>query len=132
MWKEVERLEDDPDAAPDGVDIGVPAGDLLSVQVDPARVDPLQQVDATEQRRLARAGGSDQTDDLVLADVEIDAAEYLDGAERLVHAFEFQGSRSRAHCPPPALWRRRSRAISQSVSRASGIVSRMKSSAVAM
>src|SRR5205807_6370000 len=109
-----------------------PAGDLLSVQVDPPRVDPLQQVDAPEQRRLPRAGGSDQADDLVLADVEVDAAQYLHGAERLVHAFEFQGNRSRAHCPPPALWRRRSRAISQSVSRASGIVSRMKRSAVAM
>jgi hypothetical protein len=72
--EEVEGLEDDPDAPPHGIHVDVSARDLLPAQEDPARVDPLQQVDATEQRRLTRAGGSNQADDLVLVDVEVDAA----------------------------------------------------------
>ena len=103
MREEVEGLEDDPDAPPHRVYVDVPARDLLAVQEDRACVDPLEQVDAPKQRRLAGAGGPDQADDLVLADVEIDAAEHLEGAERLVHAFEPQRRGARTHRVAPAL-----------------------------
>ena len=45
---------------------------------DPASVDRLQQVDAAQQRRLARAARSDQTHDLVIVDGEIDPTQHLE------------------------------------------------------
>ena len=86
--EEVERLEDDPDPAADPVDVDAARGDLLAVDDDPAGVDRLEQVDAAQQRRLARAGGADQADDLVLGDVEVDPAQHLELAERLAQPFD--------------------------------------------
>ena len=63
-------------------------GDLVAFDDDPAGVDRLQQVDAAQQRRLARARRPDEADDLVLRDGEVDAAQDLDGAERLVQALD--------------------------------------------
>ena len=66
--EEVERLEDDPDAAPHAVHVDAARGDLLAVDHDPPGVDGLEQVDAAQERRLAGAGRADQADDLVLRD----------------------------------------------------------------
>ena len=52
-------------------------GDRLAVEVDVAVVDLLEQVDAAQQRRLARARGADQRDRLVLADRQVDPAQHL-------------------------------------------------------
>ena len=75
--KEVERLEDDPDPAPDAVRVDARRGDLRRrrATIRP-RVDRLDQVHAAEERRLARAGRADQADDLVLGDGEVDAAQH--------------------------------------------------------
>ena len=125
--EEVEGLEDDPDPAADAVDVDTAGGDLLAAHRDPPCVDRLEQVDAAQEGRLPRAGGADQAHDLVLGEREIDAAEHLELAERLVDALDEQRLaggrlRRRAHASLPACWRLRSRATSQSVKRASGIV----------
>ena len=100
------------------------AGDLLAADDDAARVDRLEQVDAAQQGRLAGAGRADQADDLVLLEREVDAAQHLELAERLVHVLHAERL---AHASLPACCRRRSRATSQSVNRASGIVIATKS-----
>ena len=93
--EEVEGLEDDPDPAAHAVDVDAAGGDLLAADDDPARVDRLEQVDAAQERRLARAGGADQADDLVLGEREVDAAEHLELAERLVDALDRSAWRAR-------------------------------------
>ena len=71
--EQVERLEDDPDAPPDPVDVDAPGGDLLALHDDPPRIDRLEQVDAAQERGLPRPGRADQADDLVLGDGQVDA-----------------------------------------------------------
>ena len=102
---------------------GVPA---LVVEALRKSFGGLEQVDAAEERRLPRAGGADQADDLVLGEREIDPPQHLEVAERLVDSLELE-RRGGAHASLPACCRRRSRATSQSVNRASGIVTRTKS-----
>ncbi len=121
MREEVERLEDDPDLAADAVHVDAAGGHLLAGDRDAARVDRLEEVHAAQERRLARAGGADEAHDLVLGEREVDPAKHLELAEGLVDALELQ-CRRRAHASLPACCRRRSRATSQSVNRASGIV----------
>ena len=116
--EEVVRLEDDPDPAPDPVDVDAPCRDLLALDDDPAGVDRLEQVDTAQERRLPGAGGADQADDLVLGDLQVDPAQDLVLAEGLVQILDLDC----AHASPPACRLRRSRATSQSVKRASGIV----------
>ena len=53
---------------------------------DLARVRRLQQIDAAQQRRFAGAGGADDARRLALVRREIDAAQHLMAAERLVQA----------------------------------------------
>ncbi len=120
--EEVVGLEDDPDPAADPVGVHARCRHLLPADEDPALVDRLQEVDAPQQRRLARARGADQADDLVLADLEVDPVQHLVGAERLAHAVELD----RAH-----RILRRCLAVSQSVNLAIGIVSATNMSAVA-
>ena len=102
MREEVERLEDDADAAAHDVHVDAARRDLAAVDEDAAIVDRLEQVDAAQQRRLARPGGADQADDLVLGDVEVDAAQHRDLAERLVDVLEPE----RAHIATAPTWRR--------------------------
>src|SRR5438093_55939 len=122
--EEVVGLEDDADPPPHAVDVDAPARDLDSLDDDPARVDGLEQVHAPQERRLARARGADQADDLVLGERELDAAQHLELAEALVQPLDEQRLAHRV-----ASCRRRSRATSQSVKRASGIVIATKSTA---
>ena len=94
-----------------------------SIQMRPASI-VLEQVDAAQQRRLARPGGADQAHDLVLGDGQVDAAQHLQVVEGLVQALDAQRLRPRpSSARSPASWRRRSRAASQSTKRASGMVS---------
>src|SRR5262249_31389609 len=79
-----------------------------------------EEVDAPEQRRLARARGADERHDLVLGHLEVDAAEDLVAPERLRQPLDREPPPHAARAP--ACRRRRSRATSQSVKRASGIV----------
>ena len=96
-------------------------------------VDRLEQVDAAEERRLARARRADQADDLVLGEREVDAPQHLEPAERLAERLDASAAvRRRAHASLPACCRRLSRATSQSVKRAIGTVSATKMIAVAM
>ena len=108
MREEVEGLEDDADPAPYGVDVDAARRDLVAVHEDAAAVDRLEEVHAPQQRRLARAGGADETDDFVLRNVEVDAAEHLHLAEGFVDVLEPE----RAHIAIAPAWRRlRSRSI---------------------
>ena len=79
-------------------------GDLVALDDDPAGVDRLEQVDAAQERRLARSRRADEADDLVLGDVEVDAAQDLERAERLVQALDRAAPRRvhRARRRPPA------------------------------
>ena len=115
------------DPAPDPVHVHAPRRDLLPLDENPARVDPLEQVHAAQQRRLAGAGRTDQAHDLVLAYREVDSPEHGRLPERLVQPLDLERG---GHASTPETWRRRrSRRISQSVKRASGIVIATKSSA---
>ena len=53
MREQVEGLEDDPDPAPNPVQVDLAPGDLLAFHDDPAGVDRLEQVDAAQQGGLA-------------------------------------------------------------------------------
>ncbi len=81
---------------------------------------------------LPGARRADEADDLVLGEREVDPAQHLELSEALVDALEDECGRLRAHGIPPASWRRRSRAMSQSVNRVSGMVIRRKRIAVQM
>ncbi len=116
--EQVVGLEDDADLLSQLVDVRLLGGQVVPVERDRAGVDRLEQVDAAEQRRLARAGGADQADDVVQAHLEADVLEHLvvdkrlpdvlDVHEAVVHA----AARSRA-----SRWR-----MMLSVKRARGIV----------
>jgi hypothetical protein len=75
--------------------------DLLAQELDPALVDRLEQIDAAQQGGLARARCSDQADDLVLSELEVDALENLDG-EGLVQVLDSQEGGRRIHLAPPS------------------------------
>ena len=53
--------------------------DVDAVEQDAAVVDRLEQVDAAQQRRLARARRADEAHDLVVVDVEVDVGQHLRG-----------------------------------------------------
>ena len=94
---------------------------------------------------LPEPTGPEHADDLAAVDLEVDAAQHLEAAEALVHVLELEhrivagasssgppaplrrwavtaGERSARGSPPPRAVRLCSRAISQSTTRASGIV----------
>jgi hypothetical protein len=81
--KEVELLEDHPDPLPHPRDVGAAAGDLLALEVDPARVERLEQVDAAEERALAGAARADDDEHLAWVDLEVDPVEHEVVAEAL-------------------------------------------------
>src|SRR5262245_39010504 len=130
--EEVERLEDDPDPTAQLVDVDAGRGHLLASDDDPAGIDRLEQVDAAQERRLPRPRCADEADDLVLGEAEVDPAQDLELAERLVDVLEDEGGAVARHRMPPASRRLRSRAINQSVKRVSGTVMARKRIAVQM
>ena len=122
--EEVVGLEDDADLAAQRVHVDVAVGDLVAVDDDAALVDPLEQVDAAQERRLAGARRADQADDVVPLDLERHVVEHAQVAERLRDLVELD----EAHVAPARSRRSRVR-IRWSVKRASGIVSRTNSTA---
>ena len=106
MRKQVEGLEDDPDVPPDAVEMDAVRGDVLAFHDDPSGIDRLEQVDAAQERGLARSRCADEADDLVLGDHEVDPAQDLELAERLVQALDAQGLGGHLAAPdgsPPAV-----------------------------
>src|SRR5262249_4373199 len=94
--EEVELLEDHPDPLADEVELPAllarsraraPA-DVASLEEDLALLGRLEQVDAAQQRALARAARAEDADHLASGDVEVDAAQDLEVAEALVDAPE--------------------------------------------
>ena len=78
--EEVELLKDHPDPPADVVDVvgRLRLGELAALEEDLAAVGGLEQVDAAQQRALARAAGADDADDLPRRDVEVDPAQDLE------------------------------------------------------
>ena len=110
LWEEVELLEDDPDALPDGGDVHAFARDLLTLEEDAPRLDRLEQVDAAEQRALPASARADDTEHLAVFDAQVDAVENDVVAEALVdvlhadhggaiRASSLDRCRRDAHCP---------------------------------
>jgi hypothetical protein len=98
MREEVEVLEDEPDVGALLQDLlllqlrqlvpGAAVADELPVDADPATVDLLQMVDGAQQRGLPGAGRAEDHGDLAGADLQVDAAQYLQRAEALVDAVD--------------------------------------------
>jgi hypothetical protein len=94
--EEVERLEHHPEPAAHRDRLHRRVGDHLAVQQHVAVVDLLEQVDAAQQRRLARPRGADQRDGRVLGDLEVDPAQHRPLAVRLRDAADLEhGAHSR-------------------------------------
>jgi hypothetical protein len=98
--EEVELLEHHPDLPPDLLDVADVVAELDPVDDDAAAIVLLQPVDASYERRLPRARGPEDDDDLLPADGEVDPLERLEVVEPLLDAFE--------HDDRPALLRHRS------------------------
>ena len=84
LREEVELLEDDADALPDGGDVDALARDLLSLEEDPPGLDRLEQVDAAQERALSAAARPDDAEHLAGLDAQVDAVEDDVVAEALV------------------------------------------------
>ena len=68
-------------------------GDLLARDHDAAVVGGLEQIDAAQERALARAAGAQDGDHVALVRLHRDALEHLDLAELLLDALDRQGRR---------------------------------------
>jgi hypothetical protein len=83
---EVERLEHHADAAAHGVDVDPGRHEVHALDPDRARRRLFQAVAAAQQRGFARARGADDEDQLASGDLEVDALENLEVAERLMES----------------------------------------------
>ncbi len=129
MRKEVERLKHDSHRLAHGVRVDAASGDVDAVEDDLACVDGNEEVDAFEQCRLPRPGGSNQADHFVGRHFKADAAQHRLAVERLVEVAYRQLAKAHELI---ACFRRRSRSEYQSVKRATGTLTRRKSTAAAM
>ena len=77
-----------PIALAHGGDVDTLRRDLLALEEDPARVDRLEQVHASQQRALAAATGADDDEHLAGVDLQVDAVEDDEIAEALGHLLE--------------------------------------------
>ena len=71
--EQVEALEHHADVLAQLVDVAALGREILAVEPDVTRVRSLEQVEATQQRRLTRARGADDGDDLAGANGQVDA-----------------------------------------------------------
>ena len=81
-------LEHHGEAALRGTDIG----HVLGVDQHLSGGDVLETGDEAQKRRLAAAGGADKHRELAVLDIEIDAVDDADGAERLAHVLQLNAS----------------------------------------
>src|SRR5439155_2056982 len=88
--EEVELLEDHADVRPDLGDLPSGARDGCSVEDDVAAVRHLEPVGAAKQRRLRRAGRTDEYDDLTGSDGHRDAVQHVKGTEGLLDIAELE------------------------------------------
>ncbi len=135
VGEQVETLEHHADATADRIGVEARFGDVDAVEEQLAVVGGLEQVDAAQQRRLARSGRADQRDHVADCHVEVDAVEHHGRPERLAHPAyrELRHRRLRrrdlglvAHAIVVAPVRARWRASAQSARRVQGIVSARK------
>ena len=73
-------------AAQPGAAVIVEAGRFLAMDADRAFEAAFEETDRLEQGRLARARRAEQRDDLARVDVEVDAAQHVDGDSALLEA----------------------------------------------
>ena len=76
-------------------------GDVLAVDQDLAGGHVLEAGDQPQERRLAAARGADEDGELAVLDVEIDAVDDVDGAERLADRLQLDAAHGRI-LPLPA------------------------------
>src|ERR1700726_3087294 len=99
MGIEIEGLEHHADASPHGVDIRRARHDVDAVDPDGAARRLLKPVAAAQQRALARPRRSDDEDELLRRDAEIDSAQHLDVMEALAQPADLEDRRGSAHDP---------------------------------
>ena len=111
--EEVELLEHHPDPLPHARDVGAFARDLVAFEVDPPRVERLEQVDAAKERALPAPARPDHDEHLARRDVEVDPVEDEVVAEALAHRLEPDDRtvRSRGPCRGDLACRRAHRPI---------------------
>ena len=111
MREEIEGLEDDAHASANLVEIGSERGHIdIALEPDGSRIDGLKAIDAAQQRRLARAGGSDQHDDLMCSNIQFNRPQDSSPAEGLPHLLHSQHRRGLVgHAVDPRVRRRRIR-----------------------
>jgi hypothetical protein len=86
--EKVETLKHHAHAAPDGDGVHPRIGHHDPVERDRSGIDGLQQVDAAQQGGLSTTAGTDETQHLVLAQVEVDALQHRTAAKRFMHALD--------------------------------------------
>ena len=84
--EQVKALEHHADVLAEFIDIAALGRKVLAVEPDVARVRGLEQIEAAQEGRLARARGADNGDDLAGVNGQVDALEYLERAEALAQA----------------------------------------------
>ncbi len=77
MWKQIETLKHNADAATDGVGVKPNGGDICVAQVDASVVNGFKQVDATQQSCFSRATSTDELDNFSSVDRQADVAQHL-------------------------------------------------------
>jgi hypothetical protein len=97
MREQVELLKHHPHTAADVVDRLGPfdRGDVPVLEQDLPVIRGLEQVDAAQQRRLARTARPDHADHAAARDLEVDSAQDVQATEPLVDVFEFERERAR-------------------------------------
>src|SRR5690606_4248850 len=97
---EIERLEDHADALTQPVDVGRSAQHVDAIDPDAAARRLFQSVAAAQQRALARAGRSDDEDQLLRVNGEVDPFQHLETAERLPQPLYVENWRFFVHSAP--------------------------------
>src|SRR5690606_16033111 len=100
VWEQVERLEDHACLAPDLVDGAHVVGEFDAVYQDPAFLMLLETIDAADEGRFARAGGSDDHHHLALVHRQRDVLEDVELPEPLIESFDLDDpGTGRGVCP---------------------------------
>src|SRR5215831_2393713 len=97
MGEQLKILEHHADVTPRLEGLPSEARDVLSVELDGAGVDVLEQVEAAQQRRLARARRTDHDHGLALFNVERDVLQHVQVAEGLIEVTNPHDGLGRAH-----------------------------------